>query len=144
MRSHLIRFASNPVVSDHIKREDDTQGALLMAENFAGMVEETRVWCLQAKEAKVCKNQQKVLRVMEGHILESMGGTGFFFPLDFILLAFITVNEPFVALYRHQMICYCKQTDSSGYKMVHSVLNVRKAEISEHRSLPPAEDQLWP
>lgn len=111
---------------------------------FAGMVEETGVRCLQAKEAMVCKNQQKVLRGIEGHILEPMGRTGFCFPLDFLLLASITVNEPFVALCRHKMICYCKQIDSSGYKMVHSGLNVRKAEISEHRSLPPAEDQLWP
>lgn len=140
----MIRFASNPVVSDHMKREDDTQGALHMAENFAEMVEETGLRFLQAKGAKVCKNQQKVLRGMEGRILQSLGGTGSRFPLDFILLASITVKEPFVALYRHQMTCYCKQTDSSGYKMVHSVLNLRKVEISEHRSLPPAEDQLWP
>lgn len=62
MRSQLIRFASSPVASEHIKREDDKQGALQMAEGFAGMMEETGVKCLQAKEAKVCKNQQKVVR----------------------------------------------------------------------------------
>lgn len=137
----MIRFASNPVVSDHMKREDDAQGALHMAENFAEMVEETGVRCLQAKEAKVCNNQQKVPRGMEGHILQPLGGTAFCFHLDFILLASITVKEPLVVLYRHQMTCYYKQTDSSGSD---SVLNVRKVEISEHRSLPPAEDQLWP
>lgn len=83
---------------------------------------------------------------MEGHILEHLGGSGSYFSLDCRLLASIKMDESFVALYRHQMTCYCYQSGSECCRMLHSVLNVRKAWISEYRFffLPPAEDQLWP